>query len=90
MERDHSTPFARYYGMHHGRWRGELRFTITDERALRAAAIPAIDRARIRSMAALSRVFGFVWMHTRVDCDVLGDGQVLHETRLSRAGLPVR
>lgn len=81
------TPFARYYRLHHGRWRGELRFWITDERALRAAAIPTIDRARIRAMAAISRALGFVWIHTRVDCDALGDGRVLHETRLSRAGV---
>jgi len=81
------TPFARYYDLHQGRWRGRLRFSIFDEGALRAAALPAIDHARIRSMAALCRALGFFWMDTRVDCGALDGGRVVHETRISRAGV---
>lgn len=84
-----SSLFARYYRAHQGRWRGRFRFVITDEGALRAAAIPGIDRARIRTMARICRVLGFAWIETRVDCDVLGDGRVLHETRIARAGFPL-
>jgi hypothetical protein len=83
------TTFATYYAHHEGRWRGRFRLVITDPRAFREAAIPAIDRARIRMMAAICRVLGFAWMHTRVDCAALGEGRVLHETRFSRLGMPL-
>lgn len=78
-----------YYRSCHGRWAGELRFSITDVAAFRAAPISWLDRERVWSMALTSQLLGFVWMQTSVDCDVLGEGRVLHTTRLSRFGIPM-
>lgn len=83
------TPLARYFAFHQGRWRGRFSLVITDPRAFREAPIAAIDRARIRALAAFCRLFGFAWMDTRVDCAALDGGRVIHETRLSRFGVPL-
>lgn len=76
----------RYFERMTGRWAGKLVFAVYDASALAAAPLSALDRARIRMMAASARWLAAGTMRTTVAHE---RGSVLHTTRVVQKGITV-
>ncbi len=75
-----------YFERMTGRWAGTLAFSLHDRRALAEAPLTALDRARIRLMAATGPLLGAGTMRTSVTHEA---GKVLHTTRVLQRGITV-
>ncbi|WP_439624556.1 hypothetical protein [Gemmata sp.] len=82
-------PHHHYFRTKEGRWRGKIRFEVTDPRGLRASALALADKWSLRSLALASRLSALV-LTTTVDYASRGHlNEVLHTTRVTNLWAPV-
>jgi hypothetical protein len=82
-------PHHRYFRAKEGRWRGKIRFELTDPRGLRGSSLSLRDRWSLRSLSLASRL-SVLTLTTTVDYTGRGQrNEVLHTTRVSNLGVPV-
>ncbi len=82
-------PHHRYFRAKEGRWRGKIRFALTDARGLRASTLSLADKWSLRSLSLASHLSALV-LTTTVDYAGRGHlNEVLHTTRVSNFGLTV-
>lgn len=82
-------PHHCYFQAKEGRWRGKIRFELTDPRGLRASSLPLADKWSLRSLSLASRLSALV-LTTTVDYASRGDqNEVLHTTQVTNFGVPV-
>lgn len=82
-------PHHRYFRAKEGRWRGRIRFELTDPRGLRASSLSFTEKWSFRSLSLASRLSALV-LSTGVDYASGGDrNEVRHTTRVTNFGLPV-
>jgi hypothetical protein len=87
MLAEHS-PTVQYYRAHEGRWRGVVRFEITDRAVFRAARLSWLDRLSLLAFASLPRWTGELTMETSLEAgDCLRTGEVIHHTALRKLGV---
>lgn len=82
-------PHHRYFRAKEGRWRGKIRFELTDRRGLRASSLSPAQKWSLRSLSLASRLSALV-LTTTVDYASRGHrNEVLHTTRVSNLWVPV-
>lgn len=82
-------PHHRYFRTKEGRWRGKIRFELTDPRGLRGSSLSLMDKWSLRSLSLASRL-SVLTLTTTVDyARRRHRNEVLHTTRVSNLGVPV-
>lgn len=82
-------PHHRYFRAKEGRWRGKIRFELTDPRGLQGSSLSPRDRWSLRSLSLASRLSALT-LTTTVDYAGRGHrSEVRHTTRVSNFGVPV-
>jgi hypothetical protein len=83
-------PHHRYYRALEGRWRGRIRFEVTDPKRLQASGLRLMDRWSLWSMALASRRPVTLVLSTTLDYAGGGHrGEVRHTTRTTCLGVTV-
>lgn len=82
------SPHHRYYRAVEGRWRGKVRFEVTDPKRLRASTLRLTNRWSVWVMALMSGRLSTLVLSTSVDYASRGHrNEVLHTTRTSNLGV---
>ena len=86
-QRPADPPNRAYYRSVEGRWSAPLDLAITDWRAFREAPMSLVDRLRLLSMVAATRLIGPARLETSVDASQADRGVVIHTTRVRKWGM---
>lgn len=77
-------PTQMYFLPKQGRWRGVLRFRVTNWRQFWATPMRWLERLGVLSMALLPKALGATWIETTVDS---ARAEVVHTTQISKWGM---